>query len=76
MRAGKRSAQYRQDRTIGGSELGSFDLAAQHGELLAEHGDLDVLGVLASEASEQHADEAACHEVEVEERQGHRRIIA
>jgi hypothetical protein len=74
MRAGKRSAQDRQDRTIGGSERGSLDLAVQHTELVAEHGDLDVLGVLASEASEQHADEAACHEVE--EGQGHRRIIA
>jgi hypothetical protein len=74
MRAGKRSAQDRQDRTIGGSELRSPGLTAQHLKLLAEHGDLDVLGVLASEASEQHADEAACHEVE--EGQGHRRIIA
>jgi len=29
-----------------GAELGSLDLAAQHGELVAEHGDLDVLDVL------------------------------
>jgi hypothetical protein len=46
----------------------------QHTELVAQDSDFDVLGVLASEASEQHADEAACHEVE--EGQGHRRIIA
>jgi hypothetical protein len=74
VRAGKRSAQYRQDRTVGGSERRSLDLAAQHVELVAEHGDLDVFGVLASEAPKQHADEAACHEIE--EGQGHRRIIA
>jgi hypothetical protein len=41
---------------------------------MAEHGDLDVLGVLALEASKQHTDEPARHEVE--EGQGHRRIIA
>jgi hypothetical protein len=41
---------------------------------VAQNRDLDVLGVLASEAPEEHADESACHEVE--ERQGHRRIIA
>jgi hypothetical protein len=39
-------------------------LAAQHGKLVAEHGDLDVLGVLASQASKQHAEESACREVE------------
>jgi hypothetical protein len=46
--AGKRSAQQREERTVGGVELGPLDLAAQHGELVAEHGDLDILGVLAS----------------------------
>jgi hypothetical protein len=56
-----------------GSELGAFDLAAQHLELVAEDRDLDVLAVLASEASKQHADELAGHEVG--EGQGHRRII-
>jgi hypothetical protein len=71
---GKRSGEHRQDRTAGGSGLGSLDLAAQHTELAAQDGDLDVLGVLASEASKQHADESACHEVE--EGQGRRRIIA
>jgi hypothetical protein len=35
--------------------------------------DLDVFGMLASEAANQHADESACQEVE--EGQGHRRII-
>jgi hypothetical protein len=54
-------------------ELGPFDLAAQHSKLVAEHGDLDVFGVLAAEASEQHADKPACHEVE--EGQGHRPIV-
>jgi hypothetical protein len=47
---------------------------AQHVELVAEHRDLDVLGMLAAEASKQHADESACHEVE--EGQGHRQIIS
>jgi hypothetical protein len=46
--AGKRAAQHRQQCTVGGAELGSLHLAAQHVELVAEHGDLDVLGVLAS----------------------------
>jgi hypothetical protein len=31
-----------------GRNSGRFTWAAQHGELVAEHGDLDVLGVLAS----------------------------
>jgi hypothetical protein len=37
---------------------------AQHTELVAQDGDLDVLGVLATEASEQHADESPRHEVD------------
>ncbi len=64
MGAGKRPAQHRQDRTIGGEELGSLHLAAQHLELVAQDGDLDILGVLAVEASKQDADESADHEVE------------
>lgn len=59
--------------TVGGSELGSLDLAAKHIELVAQDGDLDVLGVVAAKASEQHANEPACHEVK--ERQGHRPIV-
>jgi hypothetical protein len=54
-------------------ELGPLDLAAQHSKLVAEHGDLDVLGVRAAKASEQHADKPACHEVE--KGQGHRPIV-
>src|SRR6266487_6242716 len=73
-RPGKHAAQHREQRLIGGTELGSLDLAAQHLELVAEHRDLDVLGMLAAEASKQHADESACHEVE--EGQGHRQIIS
>jgi hypothetical protein len=46
--AGKGSAQHREECTIGGSELGPLDLAAQHLELVSEHRDLDVLAVLAS----------------------------
>ena len=63
-RPGKHAAQHREQRLIGGTELGSLDLAAQHLELVAEHRDLDVLGMLAAEASKQHADESACHKVE------------
>jgi hypothetical protein len=40
---------------------------------MAEHRHLDVFGMLASDASKQHAEESARHEVE--EGQGHRRII-
>jgi hypothetical protein len=54
---GKRPAQHREDRTVGGLELRSLDLAAKHLELVAEGRDLDVLAMLASEASKQHADE-------------------
>lgn len=43
------------------SELGPLHLAAQDLELVAEYGDLDVLGVLASQASRQHAEESARH---------------
>src|SRR6266536_2802283 len=71
--AGKRSAQRREECTIGGLELGPLDLAAQHLELVAENGELDVFGVLAVEASQQHADKPACHEVK--EGQGHRLIV-
>jgi hypothetical protein len=42
--ARKHAAQHREDRAVGGSELGPLDLAAQHGELVAKHGDLDILG--------------------------------
>jgi hypothetical protein len=48
-------------------------LAAQHLELVAEDGDLDIPGVLASRASEQHVEEPVRHEVK--EGQGHQRII-
>jgi hypothetical protein len=44
----KRAAQCREDRTVGGSELGSLHLAAEHLKLVAEHVDLNVFGVLAS----------------------------
>jgi hypothetical protein len=71
--ASKRAAQQRKECTIGGSERGPLDLAAQHLKLVAQDGDLDVLGVLAAEASGQHADQPACHEVE--EGQGHRPIV-
>jgi hypothetical protein len=46
--ARQRAAQCREDRAVDGAELGSLHLAAQHLELVAEHGDLNVLGVLAS----------------------------
>jgi hypothetical protein len=71
--ARKRAAQHREQRSIGRMELGPLNLAAQHSKLVAEHGDLDVFGVLAAKASEQHADKPACHEVE--EGQGHRPIV-
>jgi hypothetical protein len=61
--ARKRSAQYRQQRTIGGSELGPLDLPAQHLELVAENSDLDVLGLLAAVSSQQYADKPSCHEI-------------
>jgi len=44
----KRTAQHREEGTVGGAELGSLDLAAKHLELVAQDRDLDVLGVLAS----------------------------
>jgi len=52
VRAGKYPAQDREDRTVGGSELGSLDLVTEHLELVAENGTLDTFGVLATEASE------------------------
>jgi len=56
-----------------GRNSGRFTWRAQHGELVAEHDDLDILGMLTSQASKQHADEPARHKVE--EGRGHRRII-
>jgi hypothetical protein len=73
--AGECSARQRQERTIGGLELGSLDLAAQHLELVPQDGDLDVFGVLAAEAPQQHADESARHEVK-EDGWGHRLIVS
>src|SRR6266511_5982540 len=67
----KRSVQHCQQRTVGGAELGSLDVSTKHVELVAEHGDLDVLGVVATQAPEQHPEESACHEVK--EGKSHRR---
>jgi hypothetical protein len=74
LRARKHPAQHRENRTIGGSEFRSLHLAAQHAELVAQGGDLDVFGVLAAEASEHHADESARRKVE--EGESHRPIVA
>jgi hypothetical protein len=60
----KRSAQRREQRTIGGREPGSLDLTAQRFELMASHRDLDVLDMLALEAPKQDAEESARHEVQ------------
>jgi hypothetical protein len=71
--ARKRAAQHREQRSIGRMELGPLDLAAQHSKLVAEHGDLDVFGVLAAQPPEENVDEPACHEVE--EGKDHRPIV-
>jgi hypothetical protein len=60
--ATEHAAERREERTVGRSELGWLELAAQHAELVAQYGDLDVLGVRAAQAREQHADEPARHE--------------
>jgi hypothetical protein len=49
-------------------------LAAQHLELVAQDRDLDVLGMFGLEAPKQEAEESARDEVE--EGQGHRRIMS
>ena|GEM_PF-4151019 len=72
--ATEHAAERREERTVGRSELGSLDLAAQHAELVAQYGDLDVLGGLAAQAREQHADEPARHEIV--EGPGYRPIVA
>jgi hypothetical protein len=41
--ATEHAAERCEERTVGRSELGSLDLAAQHAELVAQYGDLDVL---------------------------------
>ena len=67
-------AQHCEQRTVTGAVLGPLDLAAQHLELVAQNRDLDVLGMLGLEATKQEAEESARDEVE--EGQGHRRIMA
>ena len=57
--ARKSAAPCREDRTTSGLKLGPLHLARKHLKLVAEHGDLDILGVLASQAPEQHAEEWA-----------------
>jgi hypothetical protein len=57
---GQYAAGRGKQRPVGKLELGSWDLAAQHGELVAEHQDLKVLGGFA--AGEQHEQlEGAAH---------------
>jgi hypothetical protein len=51
----------------------SWRLAAQDLDLVAQHCDLDILGMLAPQASGQGAEEATGDRVE--EGQGHRRIV-
>jgi len=46
--AGQHPTQRRKDRPIGGPERGSPHLTAKDSELVAQHRDLDVLGVLAA----------------------------
>jgi hypothetical protein len=72
-RAGQQPRESSQHRPVGPVHPRPGHLAPQHVELVAQHHDLDILGMLALHAPEQHTDESACHEVE--KGQGHRPII-
>jgi hypothetical protein len=46
--SGQDAADRGEQGAVGGLELGSWDLAVEHGELVAQHEDLQVLGSVAT----------------------------
>jgi len=61
--SGQDAADGGKQGTVGGLELGASGLAAKHGELVAEHHDLEVLGGLAVGQQHEQLDRAAQRQV-------------
>jgi hypothetical protein len=62
-RPGQHAADRGQQRPVGGLQPESWDLAAQDGELVAEHQDLKVFGAIAAGRQPEQLDGAAQREV-------------
>ena len=60
------------ERTIGPGEAGSWDLAAKHGELVAEHEDLGIFGDRVDPEDAERSEDASEESVEEGERHGGR----
>ncbi len=60
---GQRAADRGKQGAVGRLQLGSWNLAAEHGELLAQHQDLQVLGGVATGEQREELDGAAQREV-------------
>jgi hypothetical protein len=56
--SGQRAAGRSQQRPVGGLQLGSWCLAAEHGELVAQHQDLQVLGDITADQQSEELDGA------------------
>ena len=61
-----------EDRSVGGFEARPCNLAVQHGELVAQHEDLDILGTISAATQHQQVD----HEPDETIETGHAPIIA
>jgi hypothetical protein len=61
--SGEHAADRREQGSVGGLEPGTWDLAAQHGELVAQDKDLQVLGGVAAGEQGEQQDGAAQREV-------------
>ena len=61
-----------EDRSVVGFEARTSDLALQHGELMAQHEDLDILGTIRAAAQHQQVD----HEPDETVETGHALILA
>jgi len=60
---GQQAADRGEQGAVGGFELGAWDLAAQHGELVAQDQELQVFGGAAADQQGEQLDGAAQHEV-------------
>ncbi len=72
--AGKESRQPRQDRSIGRLQHWSVDLASQHRHLVTQHDDFDREVCVTATGEPNQLEDAA--ERPVEQREGHRRMLA
>jgi len=61
--SGERPADRGEQGAVGGLELGAWDLAAEHSELMTQHQNLQVLGGVAAGEQRERLDPAAQREI-------------